>query len=221
MERVHREAAAIDQLQNGGIVEGLSPGIDVDDRHQHQGRAGHSVEEEFDGGVNSAPVAPDADQEVHRNQAHFPEHEEQKKIHRQEHAYQPELEQQQQRIIHFLPRVDMLPGNEHGQGREERGKQDKPNAQAIRYEVKVDVRLRDPEQIGFHRRTCQQPQRSGEDHQREGQRGGPCLAIGYQQDEDEPDQRRESEKADKCHRDTAMNPMVTIRTMEPHTTQVA
>jgi hypothetical protein len=77
--------------------------VDVDDRRQHQHRAGHGVEEELDGGVDAAVVAPDADQEVHRHQADFPEDVEEEQVLRQEDADQAEF-QQQQEGVEFLAR---------------------------------------------------------------------------------------------------------------------
>jgi len=38
------------------------------------------VQDEFDCGVDAALVAPNADQQGHRNQHHFPEEEEEEKI---------------------------------------------------------------------------------------------------------------------------------------------
>ena len=55
-------------------------------RQQHQHRAGQRVEEELDRRVQPAVAAPDADQEVHRHQHHFPEQVEQEEIERHENA---------------------------------------------------------------------------------------------------------------------------------------
>ncbi len=57
----------------------------------------NGVQEELDGGVDAAVVAPDADQEVHRHQRDFPEHVEQEQVLRDEDADQAEFEQQQER----------------------------------------------------------------------------------------------------------------------------
>ena len=57
------------------------------DRDQHQQAAGLGEDEELDRRVDPPFMAPDADQQVHRHQHRFPEHEEQEQIHRQEHAH--------------------------------------------------------------------------------------------------------------------------------------
>ena len=46
-------------------------------------------------------MAPDADQEVHRNERDFPEHVEQEQVERGEHADHTELQQQQEGVEHF------------------------------------------------------------------------------------------------------------------------
>ena len=48
----------------------------ANDRRQHQRGPKGGVEEKLDRGVNPALSAPDADDEVHRNQDRFEEHEE-------------------------------------------------------------------------------------------------------------------------------------------------
>ena len=54
------------------------------------------VEEELDGGVLAARAAPDADQEVHRQEHHFPEDVEQEEVERDEDAHHAGLQQQEQ-----------------------------------------------------------------------------------------------------------------------------
>ena len=97
----------LDELvQNFRVAEGLRPVIEVNDGGQHQHRPGHSVEEEFHGGVDAPLVSPDADQEVHGHQGDFPENVEQEQVLRDEDAGQAEF-QQQQEGVKFLGRWRM------------------------------------------------------------------------------------------------------------------
>ncbi len=54
------------------------------DRHEHEERAEEGVDEELDGRVEPVLPAPDPDDEVHRDQHHFPEHVENEEIEREE-----------------------------------------------------------------------------------------------------------------------------------------
>src|SRR5262249_40161620 len=89
------ETPTLEQVDEARVVERAALVEQVDDRDQHQHRPGHRVEEELDGRVDAPLVAPDADQEIHRNKAHFPEHVEEEQVERYENADQSELEQQQ------------------------------------------------------------------------------------------------------------------------------
>ena len=77
---VEGEFAALQHQQNRRIVEGAGFAVEVENRREHQHGAGHGVEEELDGGVDAAFVAPDADEEVHRDEADFPEGVEEEEI---------------------------------------------------------------------------------------------------------------------------------------------
>ena len=100
------------------VVERAALVIQIDDRAQHQHRSGHRIEEEFDGRVDAALVAPDADQEVHGHQRHFPEHVEQEQVERDEDADQAEFEQDQKREEFLHAVIDMFPGDQHRDGRQ-------------------------------------------------------------------------------------------------------
>ena len=69
--------------------------IEPEDGDQHQNRAEHGVQNELHRGVNPAIVTPHADDEVHGDEHHFPENEEEKKIERNEDADQARFENQQ------------------------------------------------------------------------------------------------------------------------------
>ena len=57
-----------------------------DDGDEHQHAARHRVEDELDRGVDAALVAPDPDEEIHRNQHRVPEDVEQEQVERDEDA---------------------------------------------------------------------------------------------------------------------------------------
>ena len=61
--------------------------VERDDREQHEHGAGQRVEEELDGRVLLARPAPDADEEVHRQEHHLPEHVEEEEVEREEDAH--------------------------------------------------------------------------------------------------------------------------------------
>ena len=102
-----REAHAL------GLVE------EREERHQHQRRPEHRVEEELQRRVLAVLATPHADHEVHRQQHHFEEHEEQDEVLGDEGAGHTGLQHQHQdeeclrvtRRRHVVPRVDH---HEHG-----------------------------------------------------------------------------------------------------------
>ena len=175
-EQKHHPAEAVAQQLRVGIVEQtLNRGVgahgnDVErtvaanslttveiaghDGHQHQHGAGQREQEELDGGVFLARPAPHADEEVHRQQHHFPEHIEQEEIERQEHPQHAGLEQQEQNVIALLCLLDRVAAPA-SQETDQAGENDEREAQAVHAEVVLDLELvaRDP------LRTLDMPQR--------------------------------------------------------------
>ena len=82
----HRAISQVERLAMRGDVE-LTCVVDGDERQQHEDGARKRVEEELDGRVLLARTTPDADEEVHRQQHHFPEDVEQEHVERDEHAH--------------------------------------------------------------------------------------------------------------------------------------
>ena len=126
-------------LLNRGKVERARGVVEPQDANQHQDRAGHRVENEFYGGVNAALVAPDADQQVHRNQHYFPEEEEEEQIEREEDADDADFEKQEGDEKFFDALLDAVPGAEDGDDGEKRRQDDEEQADAVHAEVIVDV----------------------------------------------------------------------------------
>ena len=101
-------------------------------------------EHEFDGGVDAAIVAPDADEQGHRDEHHFPEQEEEEEIERDEDADDSDFEHQEHDEEFFDAMVDAVPRSQNGDRREERRQDDQEQADAVDAEVIVNRRNRDP-----------------------------------------------------------------------------
>ena len=116
----------------------------ADDRDQHQHAAGHGVEDELDRGVDALVVAPDADQEIHRDQDEVPEHVEQEDVERAEDADHRRLEQQHEdrELLDLL--LDALPRRQQRDRRQEAGQHQQHQAEAVDADVVVDAELRNP-----------------------------------------------------------------------------
>src|SRR5580704_5176401 len=121
-------AARLERAQNRRVVEATSadPLRQIDDRDQHQYRAGHGVEKEFDGSVNAPVVSPDADQEVHGHQANFPEYIKEEEVECREDADQTEFQEQQESVELFGPLLHGAPRYHDRDGGEEGREQDQP-----------------------------------------------------------------------------------------------
>ena len=111
--------------------EGVACDAKPEDGKQHQDGTSHRVQEELDRGIQAARAAPDADQEVHRDEGEFPEDVEQEQVLRQEHAHHAHFQQQEEdheildAVLHRRPR------GEDGDGRQEGRQQDEQDAQAV------------------------------------------------------------------------------------------
>ena len=126
------DAALGDQV---GHREGALIDAQPQDGQQHQDGTGHRVQEELDGGIDAARSAPDADQEVHRDEREFPEDVEQEQVLRQEDAHHAHFQQQEEdhEILDAL--FDRRPGGEDGDRGQEGGQQNQQDAQPIHAEV--------------------------------------------------------------------------------------
>ena len=108
-------SAGISQLVELQQVEAVFAGHrlvhprQADDRDQHQHAAGHRVEDELHRGVDALVVAPDADQEIHRDEDEVPEHVEQEDVERAEDAEHRRLEQQHEDREFLDLLLDALP----------------------------------------------------------------------------------------------------------------
>ena len=119
--------------------------VEAEHGDQDEHAAEQRVQEELDGGVFAARPAPDADEEVHRQQHHFPEDVEEEEIQGQEGADHAGFQEQEQHAIAADIFLD-VPAGDHGQEGEDRGQQDERHADAVDAEVVVDVEAADPGQ---------------------------------------------------------------------------
>ncbi len=121
-----------------GEIEAAGGVVKPEDADQHEDRAGHRVEDEFDGGVDAAVVAPDADEQVHGDEHDFPEKEEEEEVEGEEDADDADFEKEDGDEKFFDALLDAAPGTEDGDDGEERGQDDEEEADAVRAEVIVD-----------------------------------------------------------------------------------
>ena len=226
------DLAARDGGQNLRVIEGARAEIDERDCHQHQSRTRHGVEEELDGRVNAAIMAPDADQEVHGHQHHFPEHEEEEEIPGGEHADEAELQQQKEGEEFLGAVVNGFPGKQNRNGRQECRKNNQPQAEAVDAYVIVNFGTRNPHHVSdellarlaaleTHRKTQRDQERDQGNRQRE-QLEGILLRARNQQRKNEANCRDRNNEVEKVHRVTpSATPIMTSRATEPSTTHVA
>ena len=130
--RLHVETARRD-ASSVGISNVPPSGLEIkrQNAQQHDHRADQRVQEKFDRGVQAAVAAPDADQEIHRHQHHFPEHIEEEEIERHENAQHADLQQQEQNVIFLGANLDGAPGGKDRNSAEERRQDHQQEADAV------------------------------------------------------------------------------------------
>ena len=118
--------------------------VEVEDRHQHEQRSDHGVEDELDRRVDAPVPAPDPDDEVHRDQHHLPHHVEEEQVEGQERAQHAHLEHEErdQELLDLL--ADGGVRRQEHDGREEGGEQHQPQRDAVDAELEVDADAADP-----------------------------------------------------------------------------
>ena len=230
LEWAEDQAATRKLIQDGGVAEGAGAIVEINDRHQHQHRAGHGVEEELHRGVNAALVAPDADQEIHGDEADFPKHVKQKQVLGEENTHQAEFEQQQESEEFLDAALDVAPTDQHADGGEEGGEQHQPEADAIGGDVETDLRRCDPGQIDGELiageravEPAEQGQRGDKGGERDRQRpvAARCRRGARQRHRDQESGGREQEnEQEEVHRRPPAI-MRTITSTPPSATQVA
>ena len=101
-------------------------------------------QEELHGGVDAPLAAPDADDEVHRHEHHFPEHVEEERVERHEASEHARLEEQERDQV-ALELLDLLSARHEEDGhREERRQEHEREGEAVHPELVADPELRNP-----------------------------------------------------------------------------
>src|SRR6185312_3671587 len=85
-----------------------------------------------------------SDQERHGNERGFPEEVEQEQVQGDEDADERGLHDQQQNEKFLYAVIDRVPGDQHAQGRKERGKDHQPQGNAIHAHVVMNVGMGNP-----------------------------------------------------------------------------
>ncbi len=176
-------------------------------------------------------MAPNADQEIHGNQGHFPEDVEQKKVHGHKDADETKFEQQQQGMELFHALVDVAPTDQDGDGREQGGQNHQPQADAVHSHVVADVRRGDPNCVGyklnavrFRRNGPDQAEGNQERGQRQHQGGyadGLQPVFWYPQQDHEAGHGNRKQGRECVHRTPPAKPAANKRNKAPKTTHTA
>ena len=93
--KLQREHGVRRRSESSADIESVRVEVNRQDRKQHQHRTCQRVQEEFDRRIEPPLAAPDADQEIHRHEHHFPENVEEHEIERHENAEHARLQQQE------------------------------------------------------------------------------------------------------------------------------
>ena len=177
-------------------------GMEDEDRDQHEQAAEHGEEDELHRRVDAPAAAPDADEEVHRDEHGLPEDIEEEEIQRDEDADHAGLEQEHEDGELLDPVADGPPGREQGQRRQERGQKDEEQADAVDADMIIEA-ASEPggplDEFGQARCPAEaeiQRQRQAESQERHGQGHRPHELDRAAAEEDEKDGSRERQKGD-------------------------
>ena len=121
-------------------------GVQVDHQNgdQEQDRAQERVEEELERGVDPARPAPDADDQVHRDQDGLEEQVEQHGVQRHEHADHQRIHDQERDHVFLHPGMDRMPGADHHDHGQQGRQQDEPERDAVDAEIVADAQPGQP-----------------------------------------------------------------------------
>ena len=129
---------------------------------EHEDRPGERVEEELQGRVHAAGVAPAPDEEVHRDEGDLEHEEEEEQVEGDEHAHAAGLEEQQPGGVGLGVVVGLDPHER--QGEEEPRQEDEEQGDPVHPEVPVDAEGVDPRVAG-HELEAVLPALEVDDHE--------------------------------------------------------
>src|SRR5262249_46313142 len=217
LEGSERNTAGLQGTLNVHQIKAAGEIVQPHDADKHQDGSCHGIENEFDGGVDFAAVAPDANKEGHRDKHHFPEEEEEEEIEREEDANDADFEHQQHDEEFLDALVNVVPGRDDRDGSEERRQDDEEHAEAVHAEVIPNRRGSDPMEIlleliagdrELHVPRQQQEKREAEFKERnaKGESFDEFVIVAAKnEDRERADNRNEDkarEHAGKHHRET-------------------
>ena len=174
-------------LGNGNVVQrgdllnvhrrGARTEVDAQNADQQQRRTAHEHQRQLHGGVFLAPAAPDADQQVHRDQRHLVEQEYREEVDRNEEPEHPHAQQAEPEEVGFdvglhLPRGERAREDDDGRQQEHR------HRNAVDAHGVVDVERRIPD-AAF-----------GEEHLRRLARAAQPEVLHHEHDGQRHEQRR-------------------------------
>ena len=196
-------------------VEAVAAGADgavqireTENRQQHQHAAAHRVQNELDRRVDAALVAPDPDEEVHRDEHRVPEDVEEEQIERDEHADHRALEQQHEDAERPGVLVHRFPRSEERERRQKSGQHQEQQADAVHADEIADPERRDPRvaldelKVGRRRIEPRPEQQRLEKHQhRHDERAGPqhgpmLLVVFHEEQQDRADDRQHDQRGE-------------------------
>src|ERR1041384_7057089 len=117
--------------------------INREQTQQHEHRTEQREEEKLDGGVFLFRAAPDANQEIHRDQRDFPEHVEQEKVERNKKTQHAGFQEKEPEEILLGAFVDAI-GGDNGDQAEKRGQQHQRYRKPVNPQVVVDIESGNP-----------------------------------------------------------------------------
>ena len=181
---------------NGDQVKGPEENAEQLDAEQESERSAHRINHELERSVVAVRAAPLVDQEIHRDEFHFPEEEEDQQVERHEDAQQARLEEEKEHHVGFDAVADAERGQD-GQRGEQGGEQDHREGQSVHAEMQGRVDGRVPgvlllelvaDRVGLEA----DPQNDGERERDEtGKQRRPADEFGLVLWEEENDQRRQ------------------------------
>ena len=142
--RRHRRAQQLRVVEGEGARGALVDEVQGQDGDQHQQAADLREDEELDGGVDAALVAPHRDEEVHGHQHHLPEEVEQEQVEGQEDAGQAGQGPQQDEVEEADALLDALPARPARPPAPGTVSVSRIRLEAVHGQVEADAELRDP-----------------------------------------------------------------------------
>src|SRR5581483_1225709 len=224
----------IQSLNAEGIRAGQMVVVVVKEQHgqQHQHGPEQGVQEELDSRIEFARAAPDADEQIHRNQHGFPENEEEEEVERHEDAQHAGLQHQKPDVIFLDPVLDGGPGGENRNPAEQRGQHDQQEGNAVDaedvtgtdrgnpivgralHELEAGLEALRPEP----RHERKRDEEAGESEDVGDPANGILVVLGDEQKQDRAHQRREQDDGENValHKCSSQNPKETRLSTSPY-----